>query len=274
MLSHRGQGKESGGMEKKILFFDIDGTLIDEETDLVPDSAKRALAAAKENGHVLFICSGRCKAIIPLEIIGLGFDGMVGGCGTYIEYEGKELFHQVIPPETQKNIIRDLERYHIDGVLEGKECSAFRHDYWMPVVKKIFSENGSFKARTQCFWDEEFSFDKMALWFDGSSDMDSFRERYAGQFDFIERDPTFYEVVPKHISKASGMRFVCGRLGISRGNTIAFGDSANDVTMLQCAGTSVAMGGGNPILFDQVDYVTSPVMEDGIEKALQYLKLI
>lgn len=45
-------------MKQKILFFDIDGTLIDEETDVVPESAKKALAAAKEKGHLLFICSG------------------------------------------------------------------------------------------------------------------------------------------------------------------------------------------------------------------------
>ena len=70
------------------------------------------------------------------------------------------------------------------------------------------------------------------------------------------------------------MHFVCDRLGIDWEQTIAFGDSANDISMLRCANTSVAMGGGNPILFDMVDYVTSAVMEDGIAKALEYLKLI
>lgn len=263
-----------GEMEKQILFFDIDGTLIDEERDIVPESAKRALRQAKENGHLLFICSGRCKAIIPEEVIELGFDGMVAGCGTYIEYEGEEIFHHKLPEGLQKAIIEDLQRFHIDGVLEGKDCSAFRHDYWMPVVKNIFTENGSFTAKTQCFWEEEFSFDKMALWYDDSSDMEGFRKKYADLFEFIKRDPTFYEVVPNHISKASGMLFICEKLGIDRGRIVAFGDSANDVSMLQCAHTSVAMGGGNPILFDMVDYVTSPVMEDGIEKALRYLKLI
>lgn len=261
-------------MERQILFFDIDGTLIDEKKDVIPESAKQALRQAKKNGHLLFICSGRCKAIIPEEVLNLGFDGMVGGCGTYIEYEGEELFHHQIPSGLQKEMIADLFDCHIDGVLEGRDCSAFRHDYWMPVVKNIFVENGSFKAKTQCFWEEEFTFDKMALWFDESSDMEKFRGKYSGQFEFIRRDPTFYEVVPRGISKASGMRFVCDRLGIGQTHTVAFGDSANDVSMLQCAHTSVAMGGGNPVLFDLVDYVTSPVMEDGIARAMEYLKLI
>ena len=210
-------------MKQKILFFDIDGTLIDEETDVVPESAKKALAAAKEKGHLLFICSGRCLAIIPQNVVELGFDGLIGGCGTYIEMEGKEVYHHTLPMELQKEIIKDLEKYHIDGVLEGKDCSAFRRDYWMPKVVSIFTENGSFTARTQCYWDEEFSFDKMALWFDESSD---------------------------------------------------FGDSANDVSMLACVNTSVAMGSGNPILFDKVTLVTDGVMEDGIAHAIEKLGLL
>lgn len=261
-------------MQKRLLFFDIDGTLIDEETDVVPESAKRALAKAKEKGHVLFICSGRCRAIIPENVLQLGFDGIVGGCGTYIELEGEEIFHHTLPMDLQKEIINDLDKYHIDGVLEGRDCSSFRHDYWMPVVKNIFEENGSFTAKTQLFWDDEFSFDKMALWFDESSDMASFRLKYEDQFEFIERDPTFFEVVPRGMSKASGIEMVCDRLGIDRDMTIAFGDSANDISMLQAVETSVAMGGGNPILFDMVDYVTDPVMENGIENALKKFDLI
>ena len=98
-------------MKQKILFFDIDGTLIDEETDVVPESAKKALAAAKEKGHLLFICSGRCLAIIPQNVVELGFDGLIGGCGTYIEMEGKEVYHHTLPMELQKEIIKDLEKF-------------------------------------------------------------------------------------------------------------------------------------------------------------------
>jgi hypothetical protein len=57
-------------------------------------------------------------------------------------------------------------------------------------------------------------------------------------------------------------------------DSIAFGDSMNDVSMLQCTGYSVAMGDGNPMLFDKVDYVTTAVLDDGIANALKYLKII
>ena len=54
----------------------------------MPESAKVALAKAKEKGHLLFLCSGRCLAIIPKDVMDLGFDGLIGGCGTYIEMNG------------------------------------------------------------------------------------------------------------------------------------------------------------------------------------------
>ncbi len=262
-------------MEKHMLFFDIDGTLLDEKEGIVPASTVRALHRAKELGHLIFLCTGRCRAIWPKEILKIGFDGVVGGCGTNIYYHGKELFHATLDASLQKEIAKDLSAFHIDGVLEGQTEAYFRKDYWMPVVKSIFEENGTFSTECQLFWEEaELSFDKMALWFDESSDMTSFREKYQNRFDFILRDPTFYEVVPKGCSKATGIEFLCRYLGIDRSCTVGVGDSTNDLPMLDYTAISIAMGSGNPDIFPFVDYVTDSVMEDGIEKALKHYHLI
>jgi hypothetical protein len=61
---------------------------------------------------------------------------------------------------------------------------------------------------------------------------------------------------------------------MSREATIGFGDSTNDLSMLSYTGISIAMGSGNPDIFSAVDYVTAPVMEDGIEKALKKYNVI
>ena len=259
-------------MEQYMLFFDIDGTLLDEKEGIVPESTVRALHQAKKNGHLLFLCTGRCKSIWPKDILEIGFDG---GCGTNIFYHGEELLHATLPKELQREVANSLTRYHIDGVLEGQETAYFRRDYWMPVVKSIFEENGTFSAKCQLFWeDANLNFDKMALWFDESSDMKSFKKQWENTFDFILRDPTFYEVVPKGYSKATGIDFLCKRLEIDRAHTVGIGDSTNDLPMLDFTGISIAMGSGNPDIFPSVDYVTAAVMEDGIEKALKHYQLI
>ena len=82
------------------------------------------------------------------------------------------------------------------------------------------------------------------------------------------------EVVPKGYSKASGIAFVCEKLGIDVKDTYAFGDSANDVDMLEFAGGGVAMGDGTDVAKEHADYVTRGLLEDGIYHARKHFALI
>ena len=260
---------------RKLLFFDIDGTLIDNESHQVPNSTKEALAKAKEKGHLLVVCTGRCKTIWPKEILDLGFHGIIGGCGTNIYYNNKELLHASIDKKLQREIANDLLKYDIDGVLEGKEKHYFRRDIRIDHVKEIFKTNGEHSSLGQLFIDEEdLDFDKMALWFDQKSDMASFKKKYEKRFDFIERASDFYEIVPKGYSKATGIKYLCDYLEIDLKDTFGFGDSTNDLPMLEVVGTSIAMKSGNPAIFSYVDYVTDGVMQDGIKKAMCKYEII
>ena len=282
-------GMQFGECEVKdryLIFFDIDGTLLDNEEQVVPESTIRSIGRLREKGHQCFICTGRCRDIWPKEILDIGFDGVVGGCGTHIIYHGEELLHHTLSPELQREIADDLVTYHVDGVLEGSAHSYFHHEPWMPAVVGFFKTprptrdigrkvSPEFEAGKIEFLDaEHLDFDKMALWYDETGDMAGFKEKYEDRFDFIERDPTFYEIVPKGFSKATGIRYVCEHLGVDRRFTMGFGDSTNDLTMLEYCEVSVAMGDGNPEIFSKVDYVTCGVMEDGIQKALEHFGLL
>ncbi|VIS79739.1 HAD superfamily hydrolase [Streptococcus pneumoniae] len=69
---------------KKIIFLDVDGTIVDYDNH-IPDSAKIAIQQSRKNGHFVFLCTGRSKAEMPNEILDIGFDGIIGGNGSYIE---------------------------------------------------------------------------------------------------------------------------------------------------------------------------------------------
>ena len=86
-------------MGTKAIFFDIDGTLWDEKFQ-IPESTKKAFEMLKNNGHLTFICSGRTLSYIQDErLLALGFDGIVAGCGTYVEKAGEVLFYKRIEEE-------------------------------------------------------------------------------------------------------------------------------------------------------------------------------
>ena len=74
----------------KIVFIDVDGTLVDYENHL-PESAVLAIRKARENGHKVYISTGRSKAEIYQNIWDIGLDGMIGGNGSYVEDHGNPI---------------------------------------------------------------------------------------------------------------------------------------------------------------------------------------
>ena len=82
------------------------------------------------------------------------------------------------------------------------------------------------------------------------------------------------EISVRGIDKSFGMKKYIEAQGLSREDTIAFGDGPNDVDMIAFAGTGVVMGNGRPELKAQADFVTKSVDEDGIAYALEKLGLI
>ena len=79
-------------MTKKYVFLDIDGTLVD-YSGRMPESAKRALSAARENGHRLILCTGRFYSQIYGWLLGIiPFDGFVTSSGAHVRLDGRTVF--------------------------------------------------------------------------------------------------------------------------------------------------------------------------------------
>lgn len=93
---------------KKLLFFDIDGTLVDDDGS-IPASTIQAIASARNAGHLTFINTGRTWGNVDPELRAIGFDGFICGCGTEIIYRNQVLFHQQVKPELCASI-RELVR--------------------------------------------------------------------------------------------------------------------------------------------------------------------
>ena len=102
--------------DKKILFFDIDGTLLTPHPFKVPESTSRALTKAHENGHLLFINTGRTKVMMPSALSELHFDGYIYGCGTHIYMDNKLLFFRTVPNLLCKETVDLLRKCKIEAM--------------------------------------------------------------------------------------------------------------------------------------------------------------
>ena len=77
------------------------------------------------------------------------------------------------------------------------------------------------------------------------------------------------EIVPRGISKATGVEEIAAPLGITAADIVAFGDMPNDVPMLRWAGLGVAMGNAHPEAMAAADEVTAPNTDDGLARVLE-----
>jgi Cof subfamily protein (haloacid dehalogenase superfamily) len=262
-------------MKPSIIFFDIDGTLFNEKTYIVPGSAKAALRQAQENGHLIFINTGRTIIGIDDCVKELNFDGYICGCGTYIEFKNKELLHRDLGVNLSKQIADKLRQYNIDAILEGKNDIYYDitiHSKEVLRIKERHIKEGFYKGKT--FDDPAINFDKLVIWTNENSDFEKFHEEFKNVFEFIHRGEGFYELIPVGFSKASGIEYLEEHLDIPHENTFAIGDSTNDLSMLEYVKNSIAMGNSHPLLFDLVSFVTKDIEEDGIEYALKHHNII
>ena len=87
----------------------------------------------------------------------------------------------------------------------------------------------------------------------------------------LHAGPGEIEILPRGVSKASGLAWVARRLGRSSAGTVAFGDMPNDASMLAWAAHGVAMAGGHPGLRLLADEVAPGNDEDGVAVVLERL---
>ncbi|MBQ1850640.1 MAG: HAD family phosphatase [Lachnospiraceae bacterium] len=268
-------------MDSKLIFFDIDGTLITHgKHELAPRTAE-AIRRARANGHVCVINTGRTAALVMDWLPQLApFDGYLCGCGTQIFFQGQSLMHRTLTQDEAKHIIDGLEAHKIDAILEGENMN-FTHDLGhmhTATFRKYIADRYS-QRMWQPFENAPGRFDKFFCFADDSQSVYDFMKDQADLLDLIDREHGYFEIVPKGCSKATAMDFLLDHLNksgnypkmITTADMVAIGDSNNDLPMLQHAGTAIAMAKSSTQVLELADFVTTTVMDDGIYNALAWL---
>lgn len=259
---------------KKAVFFDIDGTIWDEKM-VIPESAVRGIRELRENRDFAFICSGRSRCAIPAgRLLDIGFDGVLAGCGTFVEYHGDVVMEKVIEFEKLKEIQGKLRKLNMPVLLEGSQCiyldeESFGDEPYLDYLKRILGEN----MKSVEEMDENSKVNKMSALYNHADKAEVARE-LDEEWQVVYHQSIVVEIMPKGYSKASGIQWICDYLGIQHEDTYAFGDGANDVEMLKYVAHGIAMGSGNDVAKEAADYVTAGLHEDGIYLGLKHFGLI
>ena len=113
---------------KKLVFFDIDGTIFD-FSHLVCESTKNAIHRLAEQGIYTALCSGRSRArIYDDHFLNFGVRGVVAGCGTYVEWDGDILLNYLISSDLAEQSVYILREHRLVPTLAGDKYTYFDLD--------------------------------------------------------------------------------------------------------------------------------------------------
>lgn len=278
---------------RKIVFLDVDGTLINYEAKL-PASAADAVNQARANGHKVYICTGCSKAEIEQRHL-CDLDGMIGGNGAYVEDNGKVVMHHGLTKEEVKHIVDWCNERHLGFYLEansGMYCNDYMKEQGPETMIKYALGKGAdmekAKKSSSGFVDGFILLHGEDLYREDVNKISFILSTYQDHLDSKVEFPTleantwggkgelalFGDLGPSGITKKHAIEVLLDYLGADQKDTISFGDAKIDLSMFELCEYNVAMGNGGPEIKEAADYITTDVDDNGLYNAFKYLKLI
>ncbi len=277
-------------MNKKIILIDVDGTLVNYEGKL-PDSAKEAIREARNNGHKVYICTGRSEAEVYDYIWDIGLDGMIGGNGSYVKNGDTIIMHQKISSDETKHIVDWL---HSKGLEFYLECNSglYGSENFETAALNTIQEYTNRKGKDgqqmtvrkafpnmifgECLYRDDVNKVSFVLntYQDHLDSVTEFPDLKAGIWGGAGEKALFGDLGVKDIDKGKAIDILLEHIGASIEDTIAFGDAKVDIPMLKKCAIGVAVESGSDDIKAIADYVTNAVDDNGIYNAFAHLGLI
>ena len=274
-------------MNRKLIFLDIDGTLTPAGSNTPPESAMKAIKAAQKNGHLVFLCTGRNPAMLA-PVLALGFEGAVAAAGGYVFAGDEVLFDCPMTPEQFETGMRLLKENGVFRTIEAKDATWGDEDLGDFLANA--GEGNSELVRWRKALAEELNILPMRE-YDGrpvykivfmcteAEQLQPARDALEKDYKFVVQDVAAHhclngELINRNFDKGKGVRIVAAHYGIAIEDTIGFGDSMNDLEMIETVGTSVCMDNGSPKLKEVSDIVCPGVDADGLAIAFAELGLV
>lgn len=263
-------------MNYKIVFSDIDGTLLNKERELSPAT----IAAVKklENKVPFILISARMPAAIRHLQQKLGIDNLPMICynGGLVLVDNEVKSSTVI----ESNILEELHRYNLKS---SCHLSLYHIDEWyVPQMDKwakreVNNTRVLPQVKSNVETIEKWKFENkgahkiMAM---GEEDhinqiRDFLSESFPGQLHLYRSKDTYLEIAPSSISKFTAIEFLLrDHFKLATEEAVAIGDNYNDVEMLKNIGYGVAVGNARPEALEAANVVAGNSIEDGVAKIL------
>lgn len=268
-------------MSKKVFAFDMDGTILNRDGIILPETIK-ALKEATDKGHIAALCSGRPYFdMIDIANKAGVFDYMICNNGAYFFDMKSNSFH--IAKEVNKEVALEvlaLGKEHNTFFAVHTDKGVYRAKLWendpMWAASEIKSEWHKFelvdpKTLPSIIAEERVT--QVSL--RATKEIIDMLEKYCVKFshaaDIHIAGEVYLDVNPLETSKLTGINDLGKHISLSAKDFVAFGDSGNDLQMLKGAGLGVCMGNGTPEAKEAAHVVIGDNNSDAIAKKIREL---
>jgi len=267
------EGKDEEALHNiRLVALDLDGTLLDSSSVLVP-GAKEAVRRVLEKGVGVTLATGRMfRSALPFaRELGIDLPLIVYNGALIKDPEsGEILWQKLLPLEVATSLVLKARAYNL-------AFNVYINDELL--VEDVRSENITYSQQARVPLNrvddmlrvlntEPLKFVAVHQ----GPELDLLEEevrRDLGDRVYITRSfPHYLEIINPEASKAKGLALLAASRGISPAEVMVIGDSFNDVDMFRYAGLAVAMGNAPPDVRAHADYVTGTNDEGGVAEAL------
>jgi len=280
---------------RRIVFLDVDGTILEHGSHIAPGTAG-AVRAARAAGHLVYLSTGRSASDIHPKVAEIGFDGAVTNSGALAVSGDEVVVDRPLSREAAERMIAALKgrgiRYFLqtrDGVYASDDMAELMREYAAALDareaagEEVRPEDSLVGLAQRTFPSADEAdlsrIDKAVFVSDHAEGMDELRADLGDEFLIVPGSMPLPggsngEINEADTTKGSAIELLLAHLGIDAADAIAVGDSWNDIEMFQVCGVAVAMGNAHPELKELADFVTTDVLDDGIARAFARLGLV
>lgn len=261
-------------MRHKIVFFDMDGTLYQTENDVIQDSTLAAVDRLRDAGYIVAAATGRPLNQMNSVLDQLQFDYYVLINGGYVlDRDYNVISASPISAQDTAELV-ELAAGNGLGLMFHFGDASYIYNNFYPVyefTKYTNALNGLFYDPTQSYHKRHDPFNAVVLTKDSGLVQNFMEEHPTLRLDLInvKTNGFAYDVFNAGNDKAAGIEAILDREGLGWDDVIVFGDSTNDIQMLQKAGLGIAMGSASDYVKSFADEVTTSVYNNGIFNAVK-----